>query len=158
MKLTGLGLALLCASCLALASRAEAGIPAYVTNANGTTVPVQATFEQSTIFWNGATGSGSALAGSATFTGASRDVGVAAATLTNQAYFNAFFYADQAGTAYVDCSNDNSTWYVCATNALTASTPLILTVPVMTRYHRARLVNGSSAETYLWVNTSYTGA
>jgi hypothetical protein len=113
---------------------------------------------RASIFWNGATGAGSALTGSATFTGASRDSGYAAATYHQFGYFNAFYLTDQAGTARIDCSNDNSVWYTCATSAIVAATPLILQVPVMTRYERAVVVNGSSAETYLYVNTSFTGA
>jgi len=96
------------------------------------------------------------LGGSATYTGTARDTGVSAGTPQPYAYFNGFFFADQTGTAYIDCSNDNSTWTVCATASLPASTPLILTVPVMFRYHRTRLVNGSSAEGTLVVNSSYT--
>jgi hypothetical protein len=113
---------------------------------------------KASIFWNGATGAGSALTGSATFTGASRDSGYAAATYHQFGYFNAFYLTDQAGTARIDCSNDNSVWYTCATSAIVAATPLILQVPVMTRYERAVVVNGTSAETYLYVNTSFTGA
>lgn len=115
------------------------------------------------IYWNGATGAASALTGSAgatpTFTGAMRDSGVAAATFHPFAYFNAFFLTDQAATVYVDCSNDGATWYTCASNNLSAAVPIILQVPVMTRYHRARITTASTtAETYLWVNTSYSGA
>lgn len=110
------------------------------------------------VFANGATGAASALAGSGTYTGASRDSGIAAGTQHGISYFNAFFLADQAGTARIDCSNDGITWYACATSSLTAATPLILSMPIMTRYHRAVVINGSTAETYLWVNTSYTGA
>lgn len=108
-----------------------------------------------TNFLNDRTGTG--LAGSATFTGTSQDVGVAAGASTRFGYFNAFFFTDQAGTAYVECSNDNATFYVCATGLLTVSAPLILQVPVMTRYHRSKVVNGSTAETLLWVNVAYTG-
>jgi hypothetical protein len=110
------------------------------------------------VFYNGATGTGSLLGASATYTGAARDVGVATSTGHPYAYFNAYYLTDQVGTARIDCSNDNTTWYTCATSALVAATPLIMTVPVMTRYHRAVVVNGATAETYLWVNSSYTGA
>jgi hypothetical protein len=114
---------------------------------------------KASIFWNGATGAGSALTGSATFTGASRDSGYAAATYHQFGYFNAFYLTDQAGTAFIDCSNDNfaTTNYVCATGSLTPGSPLILQVPVLTRYHRARVLNGATNETYLWVNSGYTG-
>jgi hypothetical protein len=119
-------------------------------NAN---VPVA---NRGSIFWNGATGSGSALTGSATFTGTTRDSGYASGTYHQFSYFNAFFLTDQSGTALIECSNDSTTYYTCATAALTAATPLILQVPVLTRYHRAKVVNGSTAETYLWVNSGYT--
>lgn len=107
-------------------------------------------------FFNGATGAGSALAGSATYTGAARDAGVSP---TPFAYFNCFFLADQAGTANAQGSNDNATWFdeTVSTQAVSANTPLILSVPVMTRYHRCKLVNGSSAEGSLYVNSSFTG-
>jgi hypothetical protein len=121
----------------------------------GTPIPVN---NSASIFWNGATGAGSALTASATFTGSSRDSGAASGAAQYYAYFNAFFSTDQAGTARIDGSNDNSTWYTVATSALAANTPLILSVPVLTRYHRAVVVNGSTNQTFLWVNSSYTGA
>lgn len=97
------------------------------------------------------------LTGSATYTGATRDVGVAASTAHPYAYFNGFFFADQAGTATLECSNDNSAWTTCAASALVAATPLTLSVPVMFRYHRTKLVNGAAAQTALVVNSSFTG-
>lgn len=110
-------------------------------------------------FWNETTGSGSALAGSGTFTGATaRDVGVAAGIGHGKSYFVATFAADQAGTANILCSNDGSTWRIIATNALTAGSPLIMSVPVTTRYYKSQVINGSSAETYLWVDDAFTGA
>ena len=107
------------------------------------------------IFYQGTT---TPLTGAATYTGATRDTGIAAGTAQPYAYFNGFFFADQAGTATIECSNDNAAWTTCATSALTASTPLILTVPVMFRYHRTKLVNGATAEAVLVVNASYTAA
>jgi hypothetical protein len=101
------------------------------------------------------------LAGSATYTGATRDVGVAAGSVQPYAYFNGFFFADQAGVATMECSNTGAfsgEQVVCATAPLAASTPLILTVPVMFRYHRTKLVNGAAAEAVLVVNASYTAA
>ena len=133
------------------AAKVEFVSPQSVT-LNGTPSVSDAT----SVFWNDATGTPSALGGSATFTGTARDVGVAVGTKNGAAYFNASFLADQAGTAYVDASNDGTNWYNLASNAITAGSAVILTVPVMTRYHRARLVNGSTAETYLWINTAYS--
>ncbi len=125
----------------------------YVTFPPGYTPPAAGVSGAST-FWNDTT---TALTGSATYTGTGRDAGYAAAAPGNRAYFNAFVLADQTGTFYLDCSNDNTTFYVCATAAIVASTPLTLTTPVMTRYHRARVVNGSTGQGSLRVNTSYTG-
>ena len=93
-----------------------------------------------------------------TFTGTARDVGIAAGTATPSTYFNAFFFADQTGTANVQCSNDGTTWRTIATAAIAVSTPLLLTVPVMTRYHRVQLVNGATLQTAVMVNSSYSGS
>ena len=96
------------------------------------------------------------LAASATYTGASRDTGSPPGTGTAFSYFNASFYSDQAGTAYLDGSNDGTAWYPLATSAFVAATPLTLTTPVMYRYHRTRFVNSTTAETTLSINASYT--
>lgn len=119
-------------------------------------VPVSGTVavNQTTFFNDSVT----PLTGSATFTGSARDVGVAAGVLTPNAYFSAYYFADQAGTASIECSNDNSTWRTIATSALVAGTPLLLSVPVMTRYHRTKLVNGGSAQSALMINSAYSGS
>ena len=109
------------------------------------------------MFWNIATGAGSALAANATLTGTARDVGVAQATAHPVAYYKASFLADQSGTASIEASNDNSTWYAIASSALAANTSLLLSVPIVTRYYRAKLVNGPIAQALLWVNSSFTG-
>lgn len=97
------------------------------------------------------------LTGSATFTGSWRSTGVAVGTQQPWAFFTALFRADQAGTAFIDCSNDGgSTSYICATTALAASTTTILQVPVTTQYHRVRLVNGATTETALNINSAYS--
>jgi hypothetical protein len=99
------------------------------------------------------------LAGAATFTGTSRDVGAAAAAAHRYSAFNAFALADQAGSFRIEVSNDNTTWRRATVDqAVAANTPVILSVPVMTRYHRVVFVNGASAQTLFMVNTSYTGA
>jgi hypothetical protein len=95
---------------------------------------------------------------SATFTGTARDAGVAANASYWATYFNAFFLANQAGTAYIEGSNDNTTWYTIATAAIAVSVPLTLQVPVMTRYHRVKVVNGAVAQTSFFVNSSYTAS
>ncbi len=105
-----------------------------------------------TVFQNETTTS---LGASATFTGTSRDAGVAAGASYWGSYFSGFFLANQVGTAYIEGSNDNATWYIIATAPIAVSTPLILQVPVMTRYHRVRVVNGAAAQTSFFVNSSY---
>ena len=106
-----------------------------------------------TIFWNETT---TPLTGSATFTGGSRDLGVAANNHSSYSFFNAFFIADQTGTASIEGSNDGSTWYTVTTSSLSINTPLTLSAPVMTQYHRAKLVNGASGQSSLKINTAYT--
>ncbi len=108
-----------------------------------------------TTFWNDST---TVLAASATFTGTARDVGVASGTVTTATYFNASFFADQAGTVSIEVSNDNTTWRQIASAALAVSTPAILSVPVMTRFHRVKLVNGATLQGLVMINSSYTGA
>ena len=117
--------------------------------------PIGTVLVPETTFWNEST---TALAASTTFTGTARDAGVAAGTPTANTYFNVFYFADQAGTASIECSNDNTTWRIAATVALAINTPAILSVPVMTRYHRAKLVNGAATQTALMINSSYTGS
>ena len=72
-------------------------------------------------------------------------------------YFTGFFRADQAGTASLEASNDNSTFVTCATAALAASTPLFLQCPIVTRYFRVKLVNGSTNQGSLIVNSAFSG-
>lgn len=96
---------------------------------------------------------------SATVTGIARDVGVAAAAGHRYSAFNAQAFADQAGTMRIEVSNDNTTWRpITATVAVAANTPVILSVPIMTRYHRAVFVNGAVAQTVFMLNTSFTAA
>lgn len=104
------------------------------------------------IFYNETT---TALSAGAYFQGPARDVGVAAGTGFAAGYFNTFFYSDQAGTAYLEGSANGSTWFPISSASLTAATPLAMYTPVMTRYHRARLQNLSTAQTTLVINTSY---
>lgn len=111
-----------------------------------------------TQFWNEATGAASAVNSGLTFTGAARDVGVNAGGLEGFSYFNAFFLADQAGTAFIDASNDGQTWYNITSLALVASTPVTLTSPITTRFYRARVLNGGTNQGSLFVNTSFTAA
>ena len=114
------------------------------------------TVPQGNLFYNEST---TAQAASATVTGTSRDVGVAAAAAHRYTKFNAFAFADQDGTLRIECSNDNTTWRrMTADTAVSASTPVILSVPVMTRYHRVVYVNGATLQGSFMLNSSYTAA
>ena len=104
------------------------------------------------VFYNDTT---TVLAGAATFTGTARDVGVAAGSATSRNTFKAFAKTDQIGTLSIECSNDNITWSTISSAALVVDTPLHLSVPVMTRYHRVKLVNGTTLQTNLIVNSGY---
>ncbi len=48
------------------------------------------------------------LTGGDTYTGTARDAGADAGTATAWSFFTAFFRADQAGVASIECSADNS--------------------------------------------------
>ena len=100
-----------------------------------------------------------ALAGAATFTGTTRDVGIAAGAVQPYAAFNATAFADQAGTLRIEMSNDNVTWRrVTADQAVAANTAVSLSIPVVTRYHRAVYVNGATLQGAFMLNSSYTAA
>lgn len=96
------------------------------------------------------------LAIAATFTGATRDVGVAPGGACAFPRFGAFINASQAGTLTIQGSDDNfATSYVVATQAVAAATPIDVTVPVRARYHRAVFTNGAAAQTSIVVKTGY---
>lgn len=119
-----------------------------------TTTSSSQTVALTSIFWNESV---AALSGSQTFTGASRDTGVAAAGAHRYNSFNAFAFADRAGTMRIEASNDNSTWYPASDDVTVGvNSPLRLSIPVMTRYHRVVFVNGSTANTNFKLNSSYT--
>lgn len=83
-------------------------------------------FAQDNIFYNETVTN---LAASATFTGTSRDTGVAAAAAHRYSAFNATVFADQAGTFRIEMSNDNTTWRAESVDtAVAANTPLIMLV------------------------------
>ena len=116
---------------------------------------VQAT-AQDNIFYNEST---SAQAANATLTGTSRDTGAAAGSVHRYSAFNAFAFADQAGTMRIECSNDNTTWRrASADTAVAANTPVYLSVPIMTRYYRTVYVNGATLQTVFMLNTSFTAS
>lgn len=99
------------------------------------------------------------LASSGTYTGAARDTGADSGLPGRYSTFNAYILADQTGVARIECSNNGTTWGRMTTDqALAVNAPLVLTVPVMSRYHRVVVVNGSTAQTSLRVNSAYTAA
>lgn len=116
---------------------------------------VSTTSNLDNVFYNETT---TAQAANAVLTGTARDTGIASAALTlRYAKFNAFAFADQAGTMQIQVSNDNTTWRAAtAAIAVAINTPIILTVPVMTRYYRAVYTNGAILQTAFMLNTSYT--
>jgi len=119
------------------------------------TVAANAT-SQDNIYFNDST---TAQAASATLTGTSRDVGIAAGSVHRYSAFNASAFADQAGTLRIECSNDNTTWRrATADTAVTANAVVYLSVPVMTRYYRAVYVNGATLQTAFMLNTSFTAS
>jgi len=102
------------------------------------------------------TGSGG---GTPSYTGVVRDSGAAPGTQVHYSYFNAAFYTDQPATVSILCSNDGTNFVTCASTSLVAGNMVIMTVPYMFRYYRTFIQNTSvTAETTLWVNSSFTGA
>lgn len=83
------------------------------------------------------------LAGAATYTGTSRDVGVP----RNFSFIRAFVYASHAGTFYIDVSVDGTTWRTGLTQAVTADTSYTLELKLVLRYVRVRYVNGATLQT-----------
>lgn len=116
---------------------------------------VFATAARNMVFWPETS---TPLAASATFNGASRDVGAASPGPVTYAYFSAMIYADQTGTATLERSNDGTNWTPAATAAIVASTPLTLQVPVVARYHRIVVENGGTLQTVLSVNSGYSAS
>lgn len=110
---------------------------------------------QNNVFYNESV---TAQAAGATVTGTARDTAVAALSVHRYSAFNASAFADQAGTLRIEVSNDNVTWRrATADTAVAANAVVVLTVPVMTRYHRAVFVNGATLQTAFMLNTSFTG-
>lgn len=111
---------------------------------------------QDNVFYNESV---TAQAASAVVTGTARDTGVAASAVHRYSAFNAYAFADVAGSFRIECSNDNVTWRrMTADTAVAANTAVILSVPVMTRYHRVVFTNGATLQTAFMLNTSYTAS
>jgi hypothetical protein len=106
------------------------------------------------IYWNESV---TAQAAAATVTGTARETGVAVATAQRYAAFNAFAFADQAGTLRIEISTDNVTWRRASADvAVAANTPVHLSVPVTARHYRAVYVNGATLQGAFMLNTSFT--
>jgi hypothetical protein len=140
------------AALAATVTQGPAGATAWKIDGSAVTQPV---LNNGNVFYTGTT---TPLTATSTYTGTTRDTGVATGVQFGYAYFNAFFFADQIGTAFIEGSNDNSTWYTVATSALSISTPLQLTTPVIFRYHRTKFVNGATNQGTFVVNASYTAS
>jgi len=98
------------------------------------------------------------LAAGASFTGTQHNTG---AINSNSifGYVSATFFADQAGTAYLEQSLDASTWYPLngtAGTALAAGGSLMLKSPATMNIFRARFVNGSTAQTKFAVGSMFS--
>lgn len=83
-----------------------------------------------------------ALAASASFTGATLDLG------SNHAFnlHRALVFANQTGTLYLEQSRDGSTWYATTTQAVVANTPVIIEERIVARYIRVRYLNGATLQ------------
>lgn len=104
------------------------------------------------------TESTAALAGAGVATGLARSAGESPSDFV---YFVAESFADQAGTLFVEKSNDGATWYPCnGTAGTTAAINTTTTVAprVTARYYRARYVNGATPNTVFQLMTAFTTA
>ena len=105
-------------------------------------------------FWNESV---TAQTASATVTGFKRDVGVGPGVNHGLCAFNAMAVADQAGTLRIESSINGTIWYrSTADAAVAANTPVILSIPVVSQFHRAVFVNGATAQGSFKLDTSYT--
>jgi hypothetical protein len=111
-------------------------------------------FNADNIFWNESV---TAQAAAATVTGTARDVGMSAGAAHRYAAFNAFAFADQAGTLRIEISTDNVTWRRASADvAVAANAPVHMSVPVTARWYRAVYVNGATLQGAFMLNTSFT--
>lgn len=104
-----------------------------------------------------------ALGSLATYTGTSHSAILNTGT-SSYTMFGASFYADQAGTAYIDESTDGSTWFEVASVSVTAGSGALsgpsfgLNARIRSGYYRVRFVNGSVAESTLRITSSFTAS
>lgn len=94
---------------------------------------------------------GQALALSTTLTGPSLDLGFN----HNWTAVRAFAKSDQAGTLYIDESQDGTNWFTVGLGtAITAGSAARAEIPVNTRFARVRYVNGTTAATALFITAT----
>jgi hypothetical protein len=91
------------------------------------------------------------LAGSAAYTGTSRDAGSTPA----YPWFCARAYADQAGTLNIQDSTDNTTWRTVASVAVAAGEAKTLESRTLARYNRAYYVNGATGQGVFRLTSGY---
>ena len=140
----------------AIAVLSQQPYAAPVMTVQQSTIGAMVTVSGDNIFYND---SSTTQAASATLTGTARDVGAAAAANHRYSAFNAMAFADQAGTMRIEVSNDNTNWRRATTDTpVAANTPVILSIPIMTRYHRVVYVNGATAQGAFMLNTSFTAS
>lgn len=87
-----------------------------------------------------------ALAANATYTGATFDT---MADGVNYTWLTGFVYANVAGTLNIQQSADGTNWYGLDTISISGTAPSKISVDILSRYIRAVLVNGASAQTDL---------
>lgn len=114
----------------------------------------------SNVFFNESTAN---LTASATFTGATRDVGCFSGTPCPSNNFIGFVFADQATTMRIEMSNDGTTWRrATADQAVAANTPAFLSVracghPVLSR-GGCQWRNPDRRRTATMINSAFTDA
>lgn len=65
--------------------------------------------------------------------------------------------ADQAGALRIESSINGTNWYRSTADvAVAANAPVILSILVVSQFHRAVFVNGATANTLFKLDTSYT--
>jgi hypothetical protein len=95
------------------------------------------------------------LIAAGTYTGTVRDFGVVATS--NRKTFVANGFSDQAGTLFIDMSNDNVTWRQAKKIACLAGDSVELSALICTRYYRVRWVNGATVQAALMLNSGVQG-
>jgi len=111
---------------------------------------------QNNLFWQESSG---VLTSAQTLTGATRYCGVASGSAAAYASFNAYAFADVAGTMRIEVSYDQSTWRrATADQAVSAGAALILSIPVFAPYYRVVFINGATGQGAFLCGTSFTAA